>query len=156
MDTMSKIQKEIKSVFSGAATLVVDGIGRTWCAAGVILPVCREEMAQFLRWFVSLPENEYVRDEGRTDEWIEQELQWRREHGKFSDMYTEWRFEAWQARSEFGASLSVPAEVAELLIDIKNSHGAMLMSCPPQDPWLNNRIDERIRACLDKIKNPNQ
>ncbi|WP_038612549.1 hypothetical protein [Pseudomonas alkylphenolica] len=33
-----------------------------------------------------------------------------------------------------------------LLRDIKDSHGAMLMSCPPQDPWISNRTDERINA----------
>jgi hypothetical protein len=33
-----------------------------------------------------------------------------------------------------------------LLRDIKDSHGVMLMSCPPQHPWISNRTDERINA----------
>jgi hypothetical protein len=36
----------------------------------------------------------------------------------------------------------------ELLRDIKSSHGVMLMSWPPQDPWINNRIDARIDGIL--------
>lgn len=40
------------------------------------------------------------------------------------------------------------AELVELLRDIKSSHGVLLMTSPPQDPWLNNRIDGRISAAL--------
>lgn len=35
-----------------------------------------------------------------------------------------------------------------LLRDIQRSHGVMLMSNPPQDPWAYNRIDSRISAML--------
>ncbi|WP_155418792.1 hypothetical protein [Pseudomonas putida] len=48
------------------------------------------------------------------------------------------------------------AERDALLRDIKNSHGVMLMTHPPQDPWLNNRIDERIRAALSVGGAPSQ
>jgi len=48
------------------------------------------------------------------------------------------------------------AERDALLRDIRNSHGVMLMTHPPQDPWLNNRIDERIRAALSVGGAPSQ
>jgi hypothetical protein len=47
-------------------------------------------------------------------------------------------------------------DAVDLLRDIQGSHGVMLMSYPPQDPWLNNRIDERIKGFLDKVKELNQ
>jgi hypothetical protein len=32
-----------------------------------------------------------------------------------------------------------------------NSHGRMLMSDPPQDPWKVNRVDEVIRELLQEV-----
>jgi hypothetical protein len=40
------------------------------------------------------------------------------------------------------------AALLELLRDAKRSHGVQHLSYPPRDPWLENRIDERITAVL--------
>ena len=47
------------------------------------------------------------------------------------------------------------AEIERLREALKlalNSHGRMLMSDPPQDPWKVNRVDEVIRELLQEDK----
>ncbi|MCO7055149.1 hypothetical protein [Pseudomonas juntendi] len=46
------------------------------------------------------------------------------------------------------------AEAHELLRDALASHGVMLMSDPPQDPWKTRRIGERIREALSASAEP--
>lgn len=64
---------------------------------------CLSEQTAFLIWLAARPHNECLRDEGRVDEWIKDELAYRNESGTFSDMYDEWRFEAWQERARSSA-----------------------------------------------------
>lgn len=57
-------------------------------------------------------------------------------------------------REELHQTRAQLAEAHALLRDIQRSHGVLLMTNPPQDPWLNNRIDERIRAALSASAEP--
>lgn len=60
---------------------------------------------------------------------------------RFQDSYTA----LWQEREILRAQL---AGQDALLRDIQASHGVLLMTDPPQDPWKVRRISERISAAL--------
>ncbi|MFZ5938737.1 hypothetical protein BGP84_06520 [Pseudomonas putida] len=46
------------------------------------------------------------------------------------------------------------AEAHTLLRDAQASHGSLLMTDPPQDPWKTRRISERIAAALSGSSEP--
>ncbi|EPN6724790.1 hypothetical protein ACT2UN_000870 [Pseudomonas putida] len=83
----------------------------------------------------------------------EREHELRKELDTLRQHKTDYMEAAEETRKALRAQL---AERDALLRDIRNSHGVMLMTHPPQDPWLNNRIDERIRAALSVGGAPSQ
>ena len=81
----------------------------------------------------------------------------------YADSETRWDSCYAEAITALRAALAAPSEdietlrrenerLREALKLALNSHGRMLMSDPPQDPWKVNRVDEVIRELLQEDK----
>lgn len=66
----------------------------------------------------------------------------------------EWKKRASRLNDEAERHARALAEAHALLRDALASHGVMLMTDPPQDPWKTRRIGERIREALSASGEP--